>query len=190
MEIFKVDASSVTREMRAQAKTTNFAVLYGQGQAALSRNLGIPRREASAFIEKYFQTFPGLTKFLDETVRRARAGEGVRTLLGRRRFLPTISSENRGLRAQAERIAKNTPIQGTAADIMKLAMIHIDKRLREARLATRMILTVHDELVFEVPEAEEARVGPLVQETMESAIKLDVPLVVGMGWGNNWGAAH
>jgi DNA polymerase-1 len=190
MEIFKVSADAVTREMRAQAKTTNFAVLYGQGQAALSRNLGIPRREASAFIEKYFQTFPGLTKFLDETVRRARAGEAVRTLLGRRRFLPTISSENRGLRAQAERIAKNTPIQGTAADIMKLAMIHIDQRLRAENLATRMILTVHDELVFEVPHAEASRVGPIVRDTMESAIKLDVPLVVGMGRGSNWGAAH
>ena len=190
MEIFKVEPDAVTRDMRAQAKTTNFAVLYGQGQAALSRRLGIPRAEASRFIEKYFQTFPGLTTFLDQTVKKARGGEAVRTLLGRRRFLPTISSENRGLRAQAERIAKNTPIQGTAADIMKLAMIHIARKLEAASLRTRMVLTVHDELVFEVPEGEEAQVGPLVRDTMESAIKLDVPLVVGMGWGANWGAAH
>ena len=190
MEIYKVAASEVTREMRAVAKTTNFAVLYGQGGAALSRNLGIARGEASKFIEKYFHTFPNLTKFLDDTVQRARAGEGVRTLLGRRRFLPTISSENRGLRMQAERIAKNTPIQGTAVDIMKLAMIHIADRLTAAKLATRMMLTVHDELVFEVPDDEVARVGPLVQETMETAIKLDVPLKVGMGWGANWGEAH
>ncbi len=190
MEIFKVAASDVTREMRAQAKTTNFAVLYGQGGAALSRALGIKRAEASRFIEKYFQTFPSLTKFLEDTVQRARAGEGVRTLLGRRRFLPTLSSENRGLRMQAERIAKNTPIQGTAADIMKLAMIHIAQRLEAERCESQMVLTVHDELVFEVLEGEREKVGTLVRETMEAAVQLHVPLVVGMGWGKSWGEAH
>ena len=190
MEIYKVAAPDVTRAMRAQAKTTNFAVLYGQGENALARRLGIPRTDAGKFIASYFKTFPGLTKFLDDTVKRARSGEGVRTLLGRRRFLPTISSENRGLRAQAERIAKNTPIQGTAADIMKLAMVHVARRLRDAKLGTKMVLTVHDELVFEVPEGEKDVAEKLVRETMESAIALDVPLLVEVGFGRTWGAAH
>jgi DNA polymerase-1 len=190
MEIYGVTADKVTKDMRARAKTTNFALIYGQGQAALSRNLGIERSEAAKFIDTYFKTFPGLTRFLDQIVAKARAGEGVRTLLGRRRFIPTISSSNRGLRMQAERIAKNTPIQGTAADIMKLAMVAIQKKLDAAKMGTRMILTVHDELVFEVPEGEEKAAETLARETMESAMKLDVPLAVDGGWGKSWGEAH
>lgn len=192
MEIFKVPASEVTKDMRARAKTTNFAVIYGQGEAALARRLGIERSEAARFIEQYFKTFHGLTRFLEKTVESARAGEGVRTILGRRRFISrsTIHSENRALRQQAERIAKNTPIQGTAADIMKVAMVNTDRRLTEAGLRTRMILTVHDELVFEVPEGEEHAAEAIVRQTMEGAMKLDVPLVVETGWGRSWGEAH
>jgi DNA polymerase-1 len=190
VEIFKVPASEITRDQRTRAKTVNFAVIYGQGDNALARQLGISKDEASRFIDAYFRTFKGLTQYLDKLVEQARAGEGVRTILGRRRFLPTISSENRGLRAQAERMAKNTPIQGTSADIMKVAMINIQRALEEKKLAARMILTVHDELVFEAPESELAELEPLVKSTMEGAVKLDVPLVVECGRGRTWGEAH
>jgi DNA polymerase-1 len=190
MEIFGVPAEGVTREMRARAKTTNFAVIYGQGESALSRQLGISRDDAADFIQRYFRTFSTLRKYMDETVERARAGEGVRTLLGRRRFLPDLHSSNRALRLAAERMATNTPIQGTAADIIKLAMVAIDRRLNTEGLATAMVLTVHDELVFEVPEPESERVEALVRETMQGVMKLDVPLVVACGWGNDWGEAH
>jgi DNA polymerase-1 len=190
MEIFKVPASEVTKDMRARAKTTNFAVIYGQGESALGRQLGIAREEAAAFIEKYFQTFATLKKYLDGTVEKAKAGEGVRTLLGRRRFLPDLHSTNRALRLGAERMATNTPIQGTSADIIKLAMLAVEKRLTEEKFASRMILTVHDELVFEAPEGERDRVEPLVRETMQGVMTLDVPLLVECGWGHNWGEAH
>jgi DNA polymerase-1 len=190
VEIFKVPADQITREQRMRAKTVNFAVIYGQGDSALARQLGITRDEASRFIDTYFRTFKGLTRYLDELVEQARAGEGVRTILGRRRYLPTIRSQNKALRAQAERMAKNTPIQGTAADIMKVAMVRVQRELDAKKLRTRMILTVHDELVFESPESELARVEPLVKEIMESAVKLDVPLVVECGRGRTWAEAH
>jgi DNA polymerase-1 len=190
VEIFKVPASEITREQRTRAKTVNFAVIYGQGDSALARQLGISKDEASRFIDAYFRTFKGLTQYLDRLVEQARAGEGVRTILGRRRFLPTITSENRGLRAQAERIAKNTPIQGTAADIMKVAMIRVQRAIDEQKMAARMILTVHDELVFEAPEDELDALEPMVKSTMETAIALDVPLVVECGRGRTWGEAH
>jgi DNA polymerase-1 len=189
-EIFKVPASAVTKDMRAKAKTTNFAVIYGQGETSLSRQLGVSRDEAADFIKHYFTTFATLRRYMDDTVEKAKAGEGVRTLLGRRRFLPDLHSSNRALRLAAERMATNTPIQGTAADIIKLAMVAVDRRLTEEKLATAMVLTVHDELVFEVPEAESARVEALVRETMQGVMKLDVPLVVECGWGANWGEAH
>lgn len=190
MEIFKVAKADVSKEMRAKAKTTNFAVIYGQGESALGKKLGITRDEASEFIEKYFVTFATLRKYLDDVVAGARTGEGVRTLLGRRRFLPDLHSSNRALRLTAERVAQNTPIQGTAADIIKLAMLRVDEQLTKEKLATKMVSTVHDELVFEVPEAEKDAVGPLVKATMEGVMKLEVPLVVECGWGNNWGDAH
>ncbi|MBL8682655.1 MAG: DNA polymerase I [Myxococcales bacterium] len=190
VEIFKVPASEITREQRTRAKTVNFAVIYGQGDSALARQLGISRDEASRFIDAYFRTFKGLTQYLDKIVEQARAGEGVRTILGRRRFLPTISSENKGLRAQAERMAKNTPIQGTSADIMKVAMIRIQKAMEDKKLAARMILTVHDELVFEAPEHELEELEPMVKSLMETVVPLEVPLVVECGRGRTWGEAH
>ena len=190
MEIFKVSREDVSKEMRSKAKTTNFAVIYGQGESSLGKRLGITRDEAAEFIEKYFQTFATLRKYLDDVVEKARTGEGVHTILGRRRFLPDLHSPNRALRLTAERVAQNTPIQGTAADIIKLAMLRVDERLTAEKLATKMVSTVHDELVFEVPEGEKERVGPMVKETMEGVMKLDVPLVVECGWGKNWGDAH
>jgi DNA polymerase-1 len=176
--------------MRSKAKTVNFAVIYGQGESSLRKQLGITRDEAAEFIEKYFQTFATLRKYLDDVVEKARAGEGVHTILGRRRFLPDLHSPNRALRLTAERVAQNTPIQGTAADIIKLAMLRVDERLTAEKLATRMVSTVHDELVFEVPEGEKSPVGAMVKETMEGVMKLEVPLLVECGWGKNWGDAH
>jgi DNA polymerase-1 len=190
MEVFKVPRDQVTRDMRARAKTVNFAVIYGQGEGSLSKQLGISREEAGKFITHYFETFATLRKYMDSVVEKARAGEGVRTLLGRRRFLPDLHSSNRALRLAAERMATNTPIQGTSADIIKLAMIAVDRRLRQMRARARMLLTVHDELVFEVPSEEREAVGAAVRETMEGVMTLDVPLVVECGWGADWGAAH
>ena len=190
MEIFKVPREAVTKEMRNKAKTTNFAVLYGQGDAALAKRLGITRDEAQHFIDQYFETFGTLRRYIDDELQKARAGEAVRTLLGRRRFLPDLRSSNRALRLAAERVATNTPIQGTAADLIKLAMLRVDERLRAEGLGTVMVSTVHDELLFEVPEGERERVGPMVRETMQSVMTLAIPLVVDCGWGANWGDAH
>ncbi|MEZ4393503.1 MAG: DNA polymerase I [Polyangiales bacterium] len=190
MEVFKLPREQITREMRARAKTVNFAVIYGQGEGSLSKQLGISREEAAAFITGYFETFATLKRYMESEVERARAGEGVRTLLGRRRFLPDLGSSNRALRLAAERMATNTPIQGTSADIIKLAMIAVDRRLRESGSRARMLLTVHDELVFEVPAEEREALAAMVRETMEGVMKLDVPLVVECGWGADWGAAH
>lgn len=190
MEVFKLPREQITRDMRARAKTVNFAVIYGQGEGSLSKQLGISREEAGAFIAGYFETFATLKRYMESEVEKARAGEGVRTLLGRRRFLPDLGSSNRALRLAAERMATNTPIQGTSADIIKLAMIAVDRRLRETGSRARMLLTVHDELVFEVPTEERDALAALVRETMEGVMKLDVPLVVECGWGADWGAAH
>ncbi len=188
--IFGVEADAVTREMRGQAKTVNFAVIYGQTQFALARNLGTSKTEAKRYIDAFFERYAGVARFMEETVEHAGTSGGVRTLLNRWRALPDIRSKNRGLRAAAERVARNTPIQGSAADIMKLAMVRIDEALREAELASKMLLTVHDELVFEVAPDEEERLRALVKDRMENALPLDVPLVVDIGVGQTWNEAH
>jgi DNA polymerase I len=185
--IFHVDRAAVTPQMRRVAKTINFGVLYGMGDSALSKRLGVPREEGAKFIEAYFKRYAGVRGYLDRALEDARSAGGVTTLLGRRRFLPDLSSGNRASRLQAERIAQNTPIQGTAADILKAAMI----KLRAPVVpGARMLLTVHDELIFEVPEGTEAEVGARVKETMEGVAKLDVPLVVEVGSGKTWAEAH
>jgi len=186
--VFDVPKDQVTREMRSRSKTINFGVIYGMGDAALGRQLDIPKQEAARFIEAYFRRYAKVATFMLETVRAAGKGEAVRTLLGRRRFLPNLHSANRGLRAEAERIAKNTPIQGTAADILKLAMVKLGEG--DVVPGAKMILTVHDELVFEVPEAAVEEAKGRIREAMEGAIKLDVPLLVEVGSGTNWNEAH
>ncbi|MEM1418209.1 MAG: DNA polymerase I, partial [Myxococcota bacterium] len=188
--LFDVAPEDVSYAQRNQAKTVNFAVIYGQTQFALARNLKIERSEAKRYIDAFFARYAGVQRFMDGIVEEARGTGYVTTLLGRRRAVNDIRSRNRNLRNAAERIARNTPIQGTAADIIKIAMVRVHARLRAEGLATRMILTVHDELLFEVPEAEREPVGALVRETMESALELRVPLVVDQGWGASWGAAH
>jgi DNA polymerase-1 len=188
--LFGVQPEEVTKSMRGQAKTVNFAVIYGQTQFALARNLKIERSEAQRYIDAFFDQYAGVKAFLDEVVEQASANGLVTTLLGRRRTLPDIRSTNHNLRAAAERIARNTPIQGTAADIMKIAMVRIQHDIEKQKLRSRMVLTVHDELVFEAPPEEREVLEALVVGHMQNAVPLSVPLPVDVGWGPNWGAAH
>ncbi|MGB8224227.1 MAG: DNA polymerase I [Polyangiales bacterium] len=188
--LFGVRPEEVTKVMRGQAKTVNFAVIYGQTEFALARNLKIERGEAKRYIDAFFDQYAGVRSFLDEVVEHARANGFVTTLLGRRRTLPDIRSSNHNLRAAAERMACNTPIQGTAADIMKVAMVRVQDDIERRRLQSRMVLTVHDELVFEAPPAEQKTLESLVLDHMQHAVPLSIPLPVESGWGPNWGAAH
>jgi DNA polymerase-1 len=184
--IFDVPLDEVTGEMRARAKTINFATIYGQGPHALSQQLKITHAEAREFIDKYFERFRRVREFLDSMVSFAREHGYVQTISGRRRYIPELRDRNFNIRAFGERTAANSPIQGSAADLIKLAMIAIDAELRERQLATRMLLQVHDELVFEVPEAELEEATALVRQAMEHAAELSVPLLVDIGIGANW----
>ncbi len=189
-EIFNVFPETVTDEMRRQAKTINFGVLYGMGAFSLAKDLGISRSQAQEFIDQYFERYPGVLKFLEEKKAQAREHQYVTTLLGRRCAIPEINSSNGAIRSYAERNAINYPIQGSAADIIKVAMVNIDRLLREEKLQARMLLQVHDELVFEVPESEREYVTVLICREMEEAVPLDLPLKVELGSGRNWAEAH
>ena len=184
--IFDVPLESVTSEMRARAKTINFATIYGQGPHALSRQLKIAHAEAKAFIETYFVRFSKVREFLDSTIEYAREHGYVETIFKRRRYIPELRDRNFNIRAFGERTAANSPIQGSAADLIKIAMIRIRDRLDTERFAARMLLQVHDELVFEAPAEELPAVTALVKHEMEHAASLAVPLVVDVGAGKNW----
>ncbi|HEY4100532.1 MAG TPA: DNA polymerase I [Gemmatimonadales bacterium] len=184
--IFGVPIGEVTSEMRGRAKTINFGTIYGQGAFSLSKMLGIPQDEAKRFIADYFARFAGVREYLDRQVAVAREQGYVETLFGRRRYLPEIRDRNFNIRAFGERLAQNTPLQGSAADLIKRAMIAIHAALPAAGLRARMLLQVHDELVIEAPESEAERAAQLVKEHMEGAATLDVPLVVSVGIGKNW----
>jgi DNA polymerase-1 len=184
--IFNVPVAQVTSEMRARAKTINFATIYGQGAFALSRQLGIAQDEAKQFIARYFERFAGVRAFLDGQIRLAREQGYVETLFKRRRYIPEIRDKNFNMRAYGERNAQNSPLQGSAADLIKLAMIRIHRAIRERGLASRMLLQVHDELVFEVPEQEVDVMRGVVRQEMETVVQLRVPLVVDVGVGPNW----
>jgi DNA polymerase I len=186
MAVFEVERDGVTPEMRRRAKAVNFGVIYGQGESGLAKSLGISRSEAGAFIAAYFRRHEGVRRFMNDTLDAARAGEAVRTMIGRRRMVPEIKSGNRATRLAAERIAMNMPIQGSAADVLKLAMLALREPVTPG---TRMILTVHDELVFEVPEAEVDAAKLRIRQAMEQVTKLDVPLVVDVGAGATWNDA-
>lgn len=188
--LFQVTPEEVTREQRNVGKTVNFATIYGQGATALGQILGIARKDAQRYIETYFEYFGGVRLWLDQTVAEAHANGYVTTLLGRRRYIPELSMRNGTDRAAGERIAANTPIQGSAADLCKLAMLQIDRKLPAAAPHARLLLQVHDELVFEVPEAEVEAARALVRAVMESPYPLDVPLEVSIGVGPSWGEAH
>ncbi len=189
-EIFGVFPDMVTAEMRRQAKTINFGVLYGMSAFGLAKSLGLGRREAQEYIDNYFARYPKVKTFMEERVAEAKEKLYVSTLLGRRCAIPEIHSKNGAVRGYAERNAVNYPIQGSAADIIKVAMVRIHRRLGEERLKAKMVLQVHDELVFDVPEGELEILRVLVREEMENAIQLDVPLVVDVGVGRNWREAH
>jgi DNA polymerase-1 len=189
-KIFGVPPEQVSPEQRARAKTINFGVIYGMGPTRLARENDIALEEAKRFIEAYFATYPGVHRYTVECINKAREQGYVTTLLGRRRYLPELFSDNPGMRVAAENMAINTPVQGSSADLIKLAMIHIRERLRREGLRAQMLLQVHDELVFEVPLSELEAVKSLVVEAMEHAIQLDVPIKVDVGAGCNWFEAH
>lgn len=187
MRVFDVDdASKITPNMRRDAKAVNFGIVYGISDYGLSQNLNITRKEAKEYIDTYFERFPGVKTFIDEIIRQAKEQGYVETLFHRRRYLPDINSRNFNLRSFAERTAMNTPIQGSAADILKMAMIEMNKRIKEEKMQATMLLQVHDELIFEVPEAEIEKLEKLVEEVMENTVQLSVPLKVDSSYGDSW----
>ncbi|GIN75457.1 DNA polymerase I [Bacillus paralicheniformis] len=186
MDVFHVSEEEVTPAMRRQAKAVNFGIVYGISDYGLSQNLGITRKEAAAFIERYFHSFQGVKEYMEETVQEAKQRGYVTTLLSRRRYIPELTSRNFNLRSFAERTAMNTPIQGSAADIIKKAMIDMADKLKEKNLQAKLLLQVHDELIFEAPEDEIKVLEQLVPEVMEHALELDVPLKVDCASGPSW----
>ncbi|WP_283153891.1 DNA polymerase I [Guptibacillus hwajinpoensis] len=186
MNVFNVNKDDVTSNMRRHAKAVNFGIVYGISDYGLSQSIDVSRKEAGEFIDRYLESFPGVKNYMEDVVVKAKEEGYVSTMLQRRRYLPEINSRNFNQRGFAERTAMNTPIQGTAADIIKLAMVQMDTRLKEENLKTRMLLQVHDELIFEAPEEEIETLKRIVPEVMESAIKLDVPLKVDYEYGSTW----
>jgi DNA polymerase-1 len=189
-KVFNVPLDEVTKDMRSKAKAVNFGILYGQGPFGLAQQLGISRTEAKNIIEAYYMQFAALKTYQHQAVEDCRSRGFVETVLGRRRFLPDINSSNAISRSFAERNAVNAPIQGSAADIIKVAMVKIQSALKNANLKTRMVLQVHDELLFDTPKEEIEQVFALVKHEMENAVKLAVPLDVEIQAGNNWLEAH
>jgi DNA polymerase-1 len=185
-EVFGVPAETMDKETRNRAKAVNFGIVYGISAFGLAAQLGIPQAEAKAYIDRYFARYEGVKAFIEKTLEQTRKDGYVRTLFGRLRPIPDIESRNPNQRGFAERTAINTPLQGTAADLIKLAMIALDSKLAERKLKTRMVLQVHDELLFEVPAEERAEVEVLVRAEMEGVVKLSVPLVVDLAFGPNW----
>ena len=182
--------SEVTPDMRRSAKAVNFGIVYGISGFGLARNAHISRKEADYFIQMYFARYPGVRAFMDDCVELGKQKGYAETLFGRRRELFELSSSNRNVRSFGERAAMNTPVQGTAADIIKLAMVRVSEKLREGGYKARLILQVHDELVVECPLSEADEVSALLQHTMESVITLKVPLVAEVSRGKDWESAH
>jgi len=189
-EVFQVFPSFINSELRQQAKVINFGIVYGMSAYGLSKELGISRKMATKYIENYFDRYKGVKQFIDQTIEEAKTTRKTSTLLGRIRFLPDINSSNKNMREFAERTAINTPIQGTAADLIKVAMINVDAALRDNGLKAAMLLSVHDEIVFEVPEDEMDKVEKLAKDIMENVWDLRVPLKVNIASGENWAQAH
>jgi len=189
-KIYKIPLDEVTLDMRRKAKTANFGIIYGISVFGLSDRLGIPRAEAKELIDGYFTTYSGVKKYMEASIQKAKENGYVETIFGRKRFLPDINSQNSIVRGFAERNAINAPIQGSAADIIKIAMVRIQNRLEKEHSKARMTMQVHDELNFTVPIAEIDAVRNLVVEEMENAIKLKVPLIADCGVGTNWLEAH
>ncbi|MBP2675480.1 MAG: polymerase, partial [Deltaproteobacteria bacterium] len=188
--VFNVSKTEVTEEQRRKAKVINFGILYGMSPFGLSRELGIGGKEAKEYIEQYFRRYPGVKDYIEDVKASARKNGYVLTIMGRRRFLKDIGSQNRVLREAAERMAVNTPIQGSAADLIKLAMIRVDREFREKHMEARLILQVHDELIVEAPDREAREAERIVTGAMEGVAKLSVPLTVSVSRGRNWGEIH
>ena len=185
-DIFKVDIEAVTKDMRRIAKAVNFGIIYGISSYGLSENVGIKPSEAKEFIENYLETYPGIKEYMENIKKEAYDKGYVKTLFGRIRTINELKNTNYMIRQQGERIALNTPIQGTSADIIKKAMIEIDKEITKRNLKTKMIIQVHDELIFDTPEEEIEEVKKMVTEIMENTCKLEVPLKVEIDYGSNW----
>ena len=189
-KIFKCPIEEVTSDMRRKAKTANFGIIYGISAFGLAERMEVSRTEAKNLIDEYFQTYPGVKTYMEESVEKARKLKYTETLFGRQCQVNGIDEHNAVVRGYAERNAINAPIQGTAADIIKIAMIRIDKRIQEEGLRSKMILQVHDELNFSVVPEEKERLEQIVRTEMENATQLSVPLIVDCGWGKNWLEAH
>jgi DNA polymerase-1 len=185
--VYAVEPHEVTRQMRDTAKMVNFGIAYGMGEFGLASRTGMSREEADAFIKSYFANFPGIAEWQKRTLAFTHENSYAETVFGRRRYLPAIHSTNFQVRSAAEREAINMPIQGTAADIIKVAMIRVDAELRERALASRMVLQVHDELIFECPADEVAAIRELAPRIMQSSLEMVVPLKVDLKQGRNWG---
>jgi DNA polymerase I len=185
-EVFKVDPALVTADMRRAAKAVNFGIVYGQTPFGLAQTLCIDRKEADLYIRRYFERYSGVREFIDRTIAEVRQSGVSKTLLGRRRPIPDMQSRNPAARSFAERTAVNTPLQGTAADLIKVAMIKIAALLEREGMQSRMLLQVHDELVFEAPPSERDALKDLVKREMEGVYELGVPLVADVGSGPNW----
>ena len=189
-KIYGLPLEQVTPRLRSSAKAINFGIMYGKGAYSLSKDIGVSVKEADAFLKNYLATFPKVSGYMDKTISDARACGYVSTLFGRRRSLPELTSNNHNIRASGERMARNTPIQGTAADVIKLAMVRVWRRLRNEKMESRLILTVHDELIVEAPEAEAAKAASILQEEMEGCVNYAVPLSTEVHQGKNWLEAH
>ena len=189
-KIYGIPQSEVTPRLRSSAKAINFGIMYGKGAYSLSKDIGVSVKEADAFLKSYLAAFPKVSGYMDKTIADARACGYVSTLFGRRRALPELTSTNHNIRASGERMARNTPIQGTAADVIKLAMVRVWRRLRDEKMESRLILTVHDELIVEAPEAEAEKAAAILREEMEGCVQYAVPLSTDVHIGKNWLEAH
>ena len=189
-KIYGLPLEQITPRLRSSAKAINFGIMYGKGAYSLSKDIGVSVKEADAFLKNYLATFPKVSGYMDKTISDARNCGYVSTLFGRRRSLPELASNNHNIRASGERMARNTPIQGTAADVIKLAMVRVWRRLRDEKMESRLILTVHDELIVEAPEAEAAKAAAILQEEMEGCVNYAVPLSTEVHQGKNWLEAH
>jgi DNA polymerase-1 len=189
-KVFGVKLEEVDRDMRSKAKAVNFGLMYGQSAFGLADNLGISRTEAKDIIEEYFKQFPTIRGYMDSNIQFAKQNGYVETIMGRRRYLSDINSNNQTVRGYAERNAINAPIQGSAADIIKMAMINVHSEMHKRKMKSKLLLQVHDELVFDAHKDELDELKDLVSEKMVNAVNLEVPMVVDMGTGQNWLEAH
>ena len=184
--VFGVSQENVTSEMRKRAKAVNFGIVYGMGEFSLSEDLGISRAEAKKYIENYLASYPKISEYLENVVKEAYENGYVTTLFGRRRYIPELAAQNKNLKHFGERVAKNSPIQGSAADIIKIAMVNTAKRLKESGIDARIILQVHDELILEASRDCTAEAARLLEECMENAVSLSVPLIAKASVGETW----